>query len=101
LLKAKFEQKGEQFVPKKKAKKKKNKKLEKKLDQALGWGGFDDVLPAHLVTVVLKHMFSQSEFEEDPASKKDLEDDIRSECTKIGAWIRKSASRSGFGPARQ
>ena len=45
VQRAKFEQKGEQFVAKAKPKKKKKPSAaaEKKADRQLGWGGFDDM----------------------------------------------------------
>lgn len=40
---AKFEMHGDTYVPKKKKSKKKKKVVQE--DKALGWGGFDDLLP--------------------------------------------------------
>lgn len=37
------------------------------------------------VTVILKHMFTPSELEEEPALKDDLEVDVTTECAKVGA----------------
>ena len=54
---AKFEMRGEQFVPKKKPNKKKPKKDASKVDKALGWGGFDDQLNP---TKVLRPCFNLS-----------------------------------------
>ena len=36
------------------------------------------------VTVILEHMFHPSEMEEEATLREDLEDDIKSECTKMG-----------------
>ena len=36
------------------------------------------------VTVVLGHMFHPSEMEEEVTLREDLEDDIKTECTKMG-----------------
>lgn len=36
------------------------------------------------VTVVLEHMFHPSEMEEEATLREDLEDDIKTECTKMG-----------------
>lgn len=42
-------------------------------------------LVLHLqVTVVLEHMFHPSEMEEEATLREDLEDDIKTECTKMG-----------------
>uniref|UniRef100_A0A803L426 RRM domain-containing protein n=1 Tax=Chenopodium quinoa TaxID=63459 RepID=A0A803L426_CHEQI len=57
---AKFEQKGEKFIPKQTDKKKKQK-LKKVEEKMLGWGGRDDsklMIPA---TVVLSNMFTTAE----------------------------------------
>ncbi|KAI9011214.1 hypothetical protein BC832DRAFT_529193 [Gaertneriomyces semiglobifer] len=66
----------------KKVAKKKINKLEKRLD----W--FDETegkkAEKFAKVVVLKHMFTSSELEEDPALLLDLKDDVRSECEKLG-----------------
>ena len=36
------------------------------------------------VTVILEHMFTPAEMEEEPTLREDLEDDIKTECTKMG-----------------
>lgn len=36
------------------------------------------------VTVILQHMFHPSEMEEEATLREDLEDDIKTECTKMG-----------------
>lgn len=36
------------------------------------------------VTVILEHMFLPSEMEEEATLREDLEDDIKTECTKMG-----------------
>ena len=36
------------------------------------------------VTVILKHVFSPAELEEEPTMKTDLEADMASECAKLG-----------------
>ncbi len=36
------------------------------------------------MTVVLEHMFHPSEMEEEATLREDLEDDIKTECTKMG-----------------
>lgn len=36
------------------------------------------------VTVILEHMFHPSEMEEEATLREDLEDDIKTECTKMG-----------------
>lgn len=41
------------------------------------------ILPAQ-VTVILEHMFHPSEMEEEATLREDLEDDIKTECTKMG-----------------
>ena len=37
------------------------------------------------MTVILEHMFHPSEMEEEATLREDLEDDIKTECTKMGA----------------
>lgn len=36
------------------------------------------------MTVILEHMFHPSEMEEEATLREDLEDDIKTECTKMG-----------------
>ena len=45
---------------------------------------FMSVQLALQVTVVLEHMFHPSEMEEEATLREDLEDDIKTECTKMG-----------------
>ena len=54
-------------------------------ERELGWGGFDDVAPATKTTVVLRHMFHPSEFEEDFTLREQLDDDVTAETAKLGA----------------
>ncbi|KAL2941451.1 Splicing factor U2AF-associated protein 2, partial [Bienertia sinuspersici] len=80
---AKFEQKGEKFIPKQTDKKKKQK-LKKVEEKMLGWGGRDDsklMIPA---TVILSNMFTTAEMREDLDLKDELEVDVREECGKLG-----------------
>ncbi|KMT14698.1 hypothetical protein BVRB_4g074650 [Beta vulgaris subsp. vulgaris] len=80
---AKFEQKGEKFVPKQ-ADKRKKQKLKKVEEKMLGWGGRDDsklMIPA---TVVLSNMFTTAEMREDSSLRDELEVDIQEECGKLG-----------------
>ncbi|KAJ2965406.1 hypothetical protein NQ176_g10634 [Zarea fungicola] len=52
----------------------------------------DDDVPANVApvsskrdkTVVLQHMFTQKELEEDPAALLEIKEDIRDECSKLG-----------------
>ena len=54
VQRAKFEQKGQDYVPKKKAKsKKKVAGVLSKQEKELGWGGFDDKLAANKVKLLL------------------------------------------------
>ena len=62
---AKFEQKGDAYVAKASNKQSKKKRLEKQ-EKNLGWGGHDDMVKREQLTVVLKHMFTQEEFQESP-----------------------------------
>jgi HIV Tat-specific factor 1 len=39
----------------------------------------------HKRVVVLRHMFTQAELEEDPAALLDIKEDVREECEKLGA----------------
>ncbi|CAN4114939.1 unnamed protein product [Withania somnifera] len=57
---AKFEQKGERFIPKKSDKHKK-KKLQKVEQKMLGWGGRDDSKILVPATVLLRYMFTPAE----------------------------------------
>ncbi|XP_021734324.1 splicing factor U2AF-associated protein 2-like isoform X1 [Chenopodium quinoa] len=80
---AKFEQKGEKFIPKQTDKKKKQK-LKKVEEKMLGWGGRDDsklMIPA---TVVLSNMFTTAEMREELSLRDELEVDVREECGKLG-----------------
>ncbi|KAK9833990.1 hypothetical protein WJX81_001143 [Elliptochloris bilobata] len=79
---AKFEMRGPEYVPKKKAKK---QKKGPKAEKALGWGGFDDQVKATQVTVVLRNVFHPDDFVADPTLRDDLEGDMMSECAKLGA----------------
>ncbi len=55
VQRAKFEQKGGDYVPKKKAKsKKKVAGVLSKQEKELGWGGFDDKLAANKVSITPK-----------------------------------------------
>lgn len=86
VTKAKFEQKGEQFLAKKAPNRsKKKKKGATAVDKALGWDGFDDRAKPTEVTVILKHMFHPDEFVGDPGVKTDLETDVAAECKKLGS----------------
>ncbi|CAO2837473.1 unnamed protein product [Amaranthus hypochondriacus] len=83
VTQAKFQQKGEKFIPKQ-ADKRKKQKLKKVEDKMLGWGGRDDsklMIPA---TVVLSNMFAPAEMREDPSLRDELEADVREECVKLG-----------------
>ena len=62
---AKFEQKGDAYVAKASNKSSKKKRLEKQ-EKNLGWGGHDDMVKREQLTVVLKHMFTQEEFQVPP-----------------------------------
>ncbi|KAK9766649.1 hypothetical protein K7432_004135 [Basidiobolus ranarum] len=66
----------------KKVLQKKFSKLERKLD----WFEADEAKAAEKYNkvVILKHMFTQQEIEDDPALLIDLKEDIRSECEKLG-----------------
>ncbi|XP_021843433.1 splicing factor U2AF-associated protein 2 isoform X1 [Spinacia oleracea] len=80
---AKFEQKGERFIPKQTDKKKKNK-LKRVEEKMLGWGGRDDsklMIPA---TVILSNMFTTAEMREELSLRDELEVDVREECGKLG-----------------
>ena len=86
MSQAKFEQKTDFAGKKKPAKKQKAKKvLVKQEERELGWGGFDDVAPPTRTTVVLKNVFSPTDFVEDATLRDDLETDMAGECGKLGA----------------
>lgn len=65
-------------------------KKTQKLDARLAdWDDDDtammyDTAPKPQKLVVLKHMFTLQELEEDPAALLDIKEDIREECTKLG-----------------
>lgn len=57
---AKFEQKGEAYVPKPKLTKKEKKALAAQQERLLSWGGCDDKLLAEQVSFVVRRMDTQS-----------------------------------------
>lgn len=89
---ADFSYKAQQDAPVKKDKKDQKKiiKRTQKLNSKLA--DWDDDDPSTLQetssrfdkVVILKHMFTQQELEEDPAAMLDIKDDIREECAKLG-----------------
>lgn len=81
---AKFEQKGDRFIPKKSDKNKK-KKLQKVEQKMLGWGGRDDSKILVPATVVLRHMFTPAELREEENLCSELQQDVLEECSKFGA----------------
>ncbi|KAF2292034.1 hypothetical protein GH714_000264 [Hevea brasiliensis] len=80
---AKFEQKGDRFIPKKVDKKKK-KKLKQVEEKILGWGGLDDKKVSIPATVVLRYMFTPVEMRADENLRSELELDVKEECVKLG-----------------
>uniref|UniRef100_K3WEI1 RRM domain-containing protein n=1 Tax=Globisporangium ultimum (strain ATCC 200006 / CBS 805.95 / DAOM BR144) TaxID=431595 RepID=K3WEI1_GLOUD len=79
-----FEQKGSEFVKRKKLKldsRAKVKKIEQ--EKALSWNEGGDGDKNGLRIVVIKHMFTPEEIE-DEAYENELRDDILAECLKIG-----------------
>ncbi|CAI5743594.1 unnamed protein product [Peronospora destructor] len=81
---AEFQQKGGDFVKRKKKKidtRAKIKMFEK--EKALSWNEGEVNEPAGLRIVVIKHMFTPAEIE-DEAYEKELQEDIYGECSKIG-----------------
>lgn len=84
VAKAKFEQKGDRFVPKNVDKKKK-KKLQQQERKMLGWGGRDDAKLLIPATVILRYMFTPAELRADESLQTELEEDVHGECSKIGA----------------
>ncbi|KAE9337533.1 hypothetical protein PF008_g12485 [Phytophthora fragariae] len=81
---AQFKQKGQDFVKRKKPKidtRAKIKMFEKA--KALSWNEGEVSEPAGLRIVVIKHMFTPEEIE-DEEYEKELQDDIQDECSKIG-----------------
>ena len=50
------------------------------------------------VTVVLEHMFHPSEMEEEATLREDLEDDIKTECLKMGPLEKVSSKSSPLLP---
>ncbi|KAF4323158.1 hypothetical protein BBO99_00003416 [Phytophthora kernoviae] len=79
-----FAQKGQEFVKRKKPKidtRAKIKMFEKA--KALSWNEGEVSEPAGLRIVVVKHMFTPSEIE-DETYEKELQEDIHTECSKIG-----------------
>ncbi|GLI64813.1 hypothetical protein VaNZ11_008220 [Volvox africanus] len=82
---AKFEMKGETYQPKASNKKEKRKQLSQLEQRALGWGGFDDKAPPEKTTAVLTQMFAPDDFLENMLLAEELEQDVRAECSKLGA----------------
>lgn len=80
---AKFEQKGEKFIPKQTDKRKKMK-LKKVEEKMLGWGGRDDAKLMIPATVVLSNMFTPAEMRADLNLRDELEEDVREECQTFG-----------------
>eukprot|EP00890_Picochlorum_soloecismus_P005566 jgi/Picsp_1/600/NSC_00597-R1_protein len=86
VSKATFEQKGANYHARDvDSKKRKKKVVQLQERKALGWKGFDDKIKPELVTVVLKGMFSIDEMMENPGLKEELEDDVETECEKLGS----------------
>ncbi|XP_065866069.1 splicing factor U2AF-associated protein 2 isoform X2 [Euphorbia lathyris] len=83
VSRAKFEQKGERFIPKQVDNKKK-KKLKRVEERILSWGGRDDAKVSIPATVVLRYMFSPTEMREDENLRSELEVDVKDECVKLG-----------------
>lgn len=83
VTQAKFEQKGERFIPKNVDKKKK-KKLQKVEHKMLGWGGRDDTKILVPATVLLRYMFTPAELREDENLSSELQQDVQEECSKFG-----------------
>jgi HIV Tat-specific factor 1 len=85
ISEATFQQKGNTFVKKEMVSKKRKKYIaEMQERKALGWTGFDDTVKPELVTAVLKNMFSLEEIDQDTNLTRELEEDVMSECQKIG-----------------
>nr|BAJ53149.1 JHL23J11.4 [Jatropha curcas] len=83
VSRAKFEQKGDRFIPKKVDNKKK-KKLKRVEEKILGWGGRDDAKVLIPATVVLRYMFTPAEMRADENLRSELELDVKEECVKLG-----------------
>jgi len=84
---AQFEKKPDR-QPSKKPGKKPNKKQVVNQEKRLGWEGFDDFKKPEEVTVILKHMFTLEEMQLNPNLREELEEDVASECSKLGAIER-------------
>ncbi|KAF1816960.1 hypothetical protein P152DRAFT_453563 [Eremomyces bilateralis CBS 781.70] len=73
-----------------KEKKKAQKKREKMISKLADWSDDEELVAPNQTTsktsktVVLKHMFTLDELEEDPAAILDIKEDIRDECSKLG-----------------
>jgi HIV Tat-specific factor 1 len=79
-----FQQKGDQFVKHKKQRldsRAKVKRIEQ--EKALSWNEGEDGDRSGLRIVVIKHLFTPEEIEDD-AYEQELREDIDAECTKIG-----------------
>ena len=88
---AKFEMKGGTYIKKNSRRKGKGKtNVIKQEQKAFDWGGFDDMQKAKDVTVILKHMFSLAEMEQNPERYvQELEEDILMECKTRCGDVRK------------
>ena len=86
---AHFEQKGDQYLPRKgPSKKAKKKALEAQERRTLGWTGFDDIARPEEVTVVLKYMFGPGELVGQDSLKAELEGDVKAEAEKFGPVLK-------------
>ncbi|KAL6748789.1 hypothetical protein V8C86DRAFT_1109068 [Haematococcus lacustris] len=81
---AKFEQKGEAYVPKAKPSKKEKKVLAAQQERLLSWGGCDDKLLAEQSTVIIKHMFSPEELAAELGAAEALEKEVLEEAVRLG-----------------
>lgn len=57
-------------------------------EKLLGWGGFDDHLSAHKITVILKNMFLPEDLKNGIITKEELKQDVTMECEKLGELER-------------
>ena len=92
VSKARFQMKGERFIPRDPSAKKRAKEtVEAQEKRLLSWVGGEDAVPHGEVNVVLRQMFHPAEIEKEPSLFTELETDVLEEASKLGevrkVWV--------------
>jgi HIV Tat-specific factor 1 len=86
---ARFELKGERYVPRHPGDQKRAKAaLEAQERRVLGWTGPEDAVQHGNVTVVLRRMFDPGELAASPSLMSELENDVMEETSKLGEVLK-------------